>query len=345
MNIAIVIKNMHGYAGTENIASFMSRVMSKHHKVFIISYEGNESDEPFYEYNYERCYKLSSLYSEGSIKNIIKEENITKVFVISMGKLSVSFFLKNIRLFFNKRIKIFSCEHVSIKSFNTFKKFIKILTLKFYNKVICLTSTDKVFFDRFLINSLVIENPITFKSFDRKSRTKKALAVGRLNNQKGFERLLLIWSNFIKTNPEWILNIAGDGEELNNLLEYCESYSISDSVNFLGKVDRLDELYQKSDLFLMTSHYEGLPMVLLEAKSWSLPCIAFNCPTGPKEIIENNVDGFLIQNGNFNSYVEAMKLLSSDDELYFDFVRSTKFTHKKFSVDIVKEKWVLLSNE
>ena len=345
MNIAIIIKNMHGYAGTENIASFMSRAISQYHKVFMISLEGNENDESFYEYHFEKCFKLSSSCSRKNIQDIIKSENITKVFVISMGKLSVSFFLKNIRLFFDKKIKFFSCEHVSIKSFSIFKRFIKIIILRYYYKVICLTNTDKNVLDRFGISNVVIENPITFKSFDRVLRTKKALAVGRLSNQKGFERLLLIWSEFIKTNPEWILNIAGDGDEFKNLLNLCKLYSICDSVNLLGKVDQLDKLYQTSDLFLMTSHYEGLPMALLEAKSWSLPCIAFDCPTGPKEIIEDNVDGFLIENGDLDSFREAMDLLASDDELYFNFVHSTKFTHKKFSVDIIKEKWIISSNE
>jgi glycosyltransferase involved in cell wall biosynthesis len=88
------------------------------------------------------------------------------------------------------------------------------------------------------------------------------------------------------------------------LSELIKNYNIEDTVTLLGKVKDIDKYYAQSDMLLMTSRYEGLPLVLLEAKSWSLPVIAYDCPTGPREIIENDIDGFLIPVNNKELFVE-----------------------------------------
>lgn len=74
----------------------------------------------------------------------------------------------------------------------------------------------------------------------------------------------------------------------------------------------------------MTSIYEGLPLVLLEAKAWGVPVIAYDCPTGPREIIENGKDGFLIESGDHLGYIQKLNELANDDELYYSFSRNTK---------------------
>ncbi|HHL1955780.1 TPA: glycosyltransferase [Klebsiella pneumoniae] len=341
--IAFVINNAYSYAGTENICNFMSDCYGELYDLTIFSVSG-EGDS-FYPYR-----KVKKIINYKEYKNPIKKivddvnkNNFDYVFVISMGKLSVMYSFWNVfSRFKNNDCKLFACEHVAIHSFNSIVRFLKFIFLRFYDKVIVLTDKDKTILQKWGVNSLKIANPISFKNFDRHNRTYHALAVGRLEHQKGFDLLLDIWRSFSINNKNWKLFIAGDGLLHQQLSELIKNYNIEDTVTLLGKVKDIDKFYAQSDMLLMTSRYEGLPLVLLEAKSWSLPVIAYDCPTGPREIIENNIDGFLIPINNKELFVEKMNLLSTDDECYFKLSKNTKKTSLKFDSQEIKNKWISL---
>jgi len=342
---AIVIENAFSYAGTENICNYMTECFSLNSTIDLFSIKGG--DKPFYPYrNVRKIFTFENhKYPINKVISKINKEEYTHVFIISMGKLSFLFML---HLFFkkNKSKTIYiSCEHVAIKSFNFFVRSLKYFSLRKYNKVIVLTDVDKLNLKRKNINAIKIPNPISFNFFERKVINKKILAVGRLTHQKGFDKLLKIWKVFVEKNPSWILNIAGDGELKEELLETVKNLNLSCSVNFLGKVTNIDELYMKSDIFLMTSRYEGLPLVLLEAKSWSLPVISYDCPTGPREIITNEVDGLLIPNDDANQFLEKLDMLANDEGMLLQLSKNSFETYKKFSTEIVAEKWRNVLNE
>lgn len=341
--IAFVINDAYSYAGTENICNFMTECYGESYDMTIFSVSGE--GETFYPYksikkviSYQGC--------KNSIKKIvldINENNFDYVFVISMGKLSVMYSFWS--LFANnkhKDCKTFACEHVAIHSFNFIVRFLKFIFLRFYDKVIVLTDKDQRTLKKWGIKSLTIVNPISFKNFNRQKRSYHALAVGRLEYQKGFDLLLDIWRSFSKNNKHWKLFIAGDGVLRQQLSEMIKNYDIGDTVTLVGKVKDIDKYYAQSDMLLMTSRYEGLPLALLEAKSWSLPVIAFDCPTGPREIIENERDGFLIPVNNKELFIEKMNLLSIDDDCYYKLSASAKVTSARFDSQEIKNKWMSL---
>ena len=101
----------------------------------------------------------------------------------------------------------------------------------------------------------------------------------------------------------------------------------------------MPSLYKECDILLMTSRYEGLPMVLLEAKSWSMPVIAFDCPTGPREIISNDVDGFLASDSA--TFLNALRSYTND-ETYFRMSRNTEQTAVDFSEEKIAKLWLSL---
>jgi len=343
-NILLITDNAYTYSGREKICSYMCGIYSDSYNVDLISLNGQ--GDLFYEFNgvrnvitlegkknkYQECVKLSQKYDS--------------VFVLSMGKLTVyfSFYLLLRKLICRKKKKpvdYIACEHVSYKSMGFLVKILKILFLRIYSNVVVLTESDKNTYKKKGINSLVIENPIFYKNILNKKINKKYLAVGRLDDQKNFIELLNIWNIFIVGKDDYVLNIAGEGPLRSSLEEYIEANNLQNSVHLLGKVNNIDKYYLEADVCLMTSKYEGLPLALLEAKSFSVPCIAYDCATGPAEIIEDHIDGFIVEYGNQAQFIKKMESLR-DENLYQKFSISTSETSKKFSPLIIKNKWLSL---
>jgi len=340
--IVLVIKDAYSYAGTENICNFMSECLGDAHQVTVYSLEG--SGQPFYPFE-----KVKAIVSFAGVKNPIRsavqrinQEGFDAVFLISMGRLSVMFALYSLLAGKKKTAKAYACEHIAINSFGKPIKFLKYLFLRYYDRVIVLTDKDRSVFTRWGIASQTIPNPVVYKNHQRSVRHRQALAVGRLDHQKGFDLLLDVWQGFAATNPDWKLVIAGDGELKSELLAKAATLKITDSVNFVGKVSNINDYYRDSDMALMTSRYEGLPLVLLEAKSWALPVVAYDCPTGPQEIINDSQDGFLVAMNDRTAFIEKMNQLAHNDALFFAMSAKTAETSLKFDGKVIKESWLSL---
>lgn len=340
--IVLVIKDAYSYAGTENICNFMSECLGETHNVTIYSLEG--SGKTFYPF--EQVKEIVSFEGHSNpIKSIVKrihDEAFDSVFLISMGRLSVMFAFWSLLSGKKKRFKAYACEHIAINSFSKPIKLLKYLLLRYYDQVIVLTDKDHQVFSRWRIPSKQIPNPVVYKAFERKTRSRQALAVGRLDHQKGFDLLLDIWRDFVQTHPEWTLAIAGDGELRQQLEEQAAALGITGSVKFVGRVSNINDYYRDSDMALMTSRYEGLPLVLLEAKSWSLPVVAYDCPTGPQEIINQGEDGFLVPMNDKTTFLARMDQLASDDALFYTMSQNTKTTALKFDGKQIKQSWLAL---
>lgn len=340
--IVLVIKDAYSYAGTENICNFMSECLGEQHAVTIYSLEGH--GKTFYPFEH-----VKEIVSFAGYRNPIKsavarihQEGFDRVFLISMGRLSVMFALWNLLAMKKKRFKAYACEHIAINSFSKPIKLMKWLLLRYYDQVIVLTDKDQQVFSRWNIPSQQIPNPVVYKAYQRQTRSHQALAVGRLDHQKGFDLLLDIWADFSKTHPTWKLVIAGDGELRQQLRQQAATLGITDSVNFVGKVSNINDYYRNSDMALMTSRYEGLPLVLLEAKSWSLPVVAYDCPTGPREIINHGEDGFLVAMNDKSTFLARMDQLASDDRLFYTMSENTRQTALKFDGNQIKQSWLAL---
>lgn len=340
--IVLVIKDAYSYAGTENICNFMSECFGEKHEVVIYSLEGQ--GKPFYPF--EKVKEIVSFAGEGNpiraAVNKINQEAFDAVFLISMGRLSVMFALYSMLSLKKKKAKTYACEHVAINSFSKPIKFLKRLTLRYYDRVIVLTDKDHQVFTQWGISSTTIPNPVVFKHHTRTVRHRQALAVGRLDHQKGFDLLLDVWKGFVATHPDWKLVIAGDGELKEQLIAQSQQLQITDSVSFVGKVSNINDYYRDSDMALMTSRYEGLPLVLLEAKSWSLPVVAYDCPTGPQEIIHQGEDGFLVPMNDRAGFIARMQQLADDDALFYAMSEKTKTTSLRFDGKVIKESWLSL---
>lgn len=342
--IAIVIKDAYSYAGTENICNFMTECFSGGNSIDIYSFEGD--GETFYPYtNVQRIYSFSNKKLKYlSIVSSLKKNNYDYIFLISMGKLSVFFPFYSFLFKLKKGVKIISCEHVSLSSYKPYLRGLKYVFLKYYDRVIVLTDSDRVRLKNKGCHVLKIPNPIFPKARVGEGNGKRALAIGRLEYQKGFDLLIDIWSEFKKNDSSdgWVLNIAGDGSLKDYLINKIKENGVSDSIFLLGRINNVDELYSTSDLFLMTSRYEGLPLVLLEAKSWGLPLVAFDCPTGPKEIITEGIDGHLIPMNNVSSYVKTLTKITHDQKSLSSLKSNAFYGIENYEPGKIKDIWLSL---
>jgi len=167
-------------------------------------------------------------------------------------------------------------------------------------------------------------------------------AMGRLTEQKGFDLLLRAFAEVEQKHPRWSLRIIGDGPLRGELDNLAASLRISNRVTFAGLLQDPNSSLVKSQLFVMASRFEGFPYAALEALASGLPVIYTDCPSGPREIIRNGVDGLLVPNGDVKALVHAMdRLMSDEKERSSMAVRATEVLDR-FGVDRIISEWEAL---
>ncbi|MBW4361662.1 glycosyltransferase family 4 protein [Flavobacterium taihuense] len=187
-------------------------------------------------------------------------------------------------------------------------------------------------------NGLVISNPSWIQSENRSDlQSKKVIAVARNSYEKGLDRLLIIWQQVIVKHPDWVLEIYGDS--VAHLRSVVLELGMEFNVTLNEPVKNISEKYLFSALFVMTSRSEGFPMVLLEAMASGLPCIAYDCPTGPRAIINEEENGFLIEDGNVDSFVQKLKLLIEDENLRMQMGKKAKESVKNYDFESIMQQW------
>lgn len=184
-----------------------------------------------------------------------------------------------------------------------------------YDKFVVLTHEDKSYWGDFP-NIEVIPNFLSsIPDVKSELKNKVCLAVGRLSYQKGFDRLIRAWKIVHGKFPEWQLQIYGSGELYDDLQNMITESGLTECVQINSPTSQIGLIYQKASVFLLTSHYEGLPMVLLEAFSYGIPVVSFACKCGPKDVIKDGVNGFLVTEGDIQSFVDKVSAVLGDENL------------------------------
>ena len=176
---------------------------------------------------------------------------------------------------------------------------------------------------------------------------KRLISVGRLSKEKGYIDLLKLYKRLIKDYPDWKLDIVGDGVERENLEEFISKNNLEEKVTlhgFQGK-EYIDKLLNKSSIYLMTSLTESFGIVLIEAMSHGVPCIAYDSAEGAKEIINSGENGYLIKNRNMEAMITKIEDLIRNKEERIRIGKQARDSVKKYTSDIVLEEWLTLIEE
>ena len=209
------------------------------------------------------------------------------------------------------------------------------------DKFVVLTHEDYAFWKGFS-DITVIPNPIyTYPDHGSLCNSKQAIAVGRYTYQKGFDLLIDAWSIVAKHHSDWTLRIYGAGEA-EAYRKLVKEKGLDSSVFCEGTTNDVYSKYDESSIFVLSSRYEGLPLVLIEAMSAGLPCVAFACPCGPRDCINDGKDGVLVEPGNIEKLADAICLLIENDSQRKAMGASARQHALLFNEETIMQKWINL---
>ena len=213
-----------------------------------------------------------------------------------------------------------------------------------FDKFVVLTNEDRGYWGN-LPNIEVIPNAAMHVS-DAYSdvMNKRVIAVGRLDYQKGFDRLIQAWELVQYTGKftDWKLDIFGQGEWREMLQQMIDKAELQDTVRLNKPTKQIGEEYVKSDLLVMSSNYEGFPMVMIEAMACGLPVVSFDYKCGPKDIIQSGINGLLVPNGDIQALADAMMKVMEDEAYRKLLSLNARKVVDTYSEQAVMSQWIRL---
>ena len=148
-----------------------------------------------------------------------------------------------------------------------------------------------------------------------------------------------------RQHPEWHLDIVGDGEERTRLQTLIDSYEIGDSTTLCPPSNDMDAVYNNASIIALSSRYEGLPMILLEAQAYGLPIVAFDCKCGPSDVVTNGVDGYLVAEGDCNALSQKLSMVMDNENLRLQMGKEARKNSCRYSEENIMSKWDRLFNQ
>lgn len=356
LKIVFVISSLC-IGGAERVMTILANTLSKlGHDVTIISKDHSES---FYPINEEvKLYypktkvnygtKLSTLWGRrGIYRDLYRflRKNRPDV-VIPFSTTTNGVMIVICRML---GLPVIASEHMNHKTTSEkfSHRFIRRFVYPHASYLTVLTKRDKdEYYSRFMKNVEVMPNPLALQPFNNEGappRENCILAVGDLNRweHKGFDTLFHIFANIRKQHPDWRLCIAGGGEK-GPIERMIEEQGLDGHVNLLGQTKEVQKYLQLCSIFVLPSRWEGLPLVLVEAMSQGIACIAFDCFTGPAEMITNGFDGILVEDQNRESFEMELSKLIADEELRKELGGKAIDSSLKFLPEEIVSRWLAL---
>lgn len=341
--IFILIDDISRSGGTERVASFLANQMSlAGYSVLLISVSA-ENGVPYYPLDKRvelRVLKKKTLFE---LIMFLRKNFCDVMITISMGRLSfkVACIHKLLRL----GCRLILSEHVAFEMSSRFVRILKLLSYQFADDLVLLTQHDyKLLHNMVRSHVSIIPNASGFELQHKSTlvhKNKVVLAVGRLTYQKAFDRLLRIWAS-LDEHDGWVLHIVGDGDKRSELQNLIFELDISESVSLISATPFIADEYKNASILAMTSRYEGLPLVLIEAKSFGLPAIAFDCKTGPREIINDKEDGILVADGDETTFSFLLATLIRDNSLRKSMQYEALKNAEHYTVEKISQQWLEL---
>ncbi len=336
MKISFVIYSMRS-GGAERVVALLANYFVKKYEVEIITFTKEES---FYDLNPKiKHTKLGIDYISRNklhtIKNFFKRVRVLSDYLrrsntdVVISFMTITNFLTIIASKIANK-KVIVSERVAYDFYGWKINLLKKIFYRFCDMLILQTKSDSKFYS---VKKKVIPNPINIDcsgTFDFKE--KMVLGVGRLEEQKNFKLLIKVFSQI---QTDWKLFIAGDGtqkEELEKMIK-------KDNIKLIGIRKDIFDFYKKASIFVLSSKKEGFPNALIEAMACGCACVAFDCPYGPSEIIENYKNGILVENQNEEKLKEAIELLIKDENLRKKLAKEAVKVKEKYSIEKIADEW------
>lgn len=225
------------------------------------------------------------------------------------------------------------------------RKAVKRVVGRYADWLIVLTDRDKdIYKKRMNLKCRIacIHDPAPYNTdYEKETDKPMILAAGRLTKVKGFDMLIDIWKQLEDRYPQWTMFIAGQGEEKENLERKAEEEKLK-RLKFIGNVSDIEKYYKKAAFFVLPSREEGFGMALLESMCFGLPAVSFACRMGPREIVTDGENGFLIEPGDISAFARKMELLMKDSGLRRKMGEKARESAGRFEKEYILDKWEVL---
>lgn len=221
-------------------------------------------------------------------------------------------------------------------------------SIHFSDCIITLTERDRQNYRRIAHRRkriIAIDNPLGIRTEMDLKKEKVLITVGQLIYRKGIDMLVQIIPRVLMKHKDWKWYFLGNGEYRRLLKDVCRYYKLEDRLILTGEVKNVEDYLKRSAIMVMGSREEGLGMCLLEARACRVPCVAFDIPVGPLELIDHGLNGFLVSPFDLDDMVEKINLLIEDEELRERFMGNTLAGMEKYQLTAVLRKWTLLLDE
>ncbi len=357
MKLLYITNQICGSAGLERVLSIKASILADHYnyKVHILTL--NQGIQPLF-YEFSKNIKYHDIQAHGNpftyfldyitgIRKTIKEVDPDIISVCDDGLKGLLLPLlvsRNCPMVYERHVS----KQIANRSKNTsllksFKNAVVFSLMNFggsrYDKFVVLTSQNLKEWP--LKNTTVIHNPLSFNGTTLNSTLteKIVLAVGRHDFQKGYDRLLKAWQHVTLKYPDWQLHIYGKKDPSIGLEALATELGISTSLFLYDPVKSISEVYQKASVFVLSSRYEGFGMVLTEAMSHGVPCVSFDCPHGPSDIIDHKENGYLVRNGDINDFALQIENLIGSPELRRTMGEKAVLKSNNYSQEVIIPQW------
>lgn len=351
--IAFVVYNISYWGGLNQVVVNVANELSKKYEVHIISLFLDDDIR----YSFADGIRVAALSKEMQRLSVMRRElkkplkayiNDNNIDIVFLEGDYPGFIGTTLR--FTSKAKLIFHEHGSLVSQWDRKDivFIRFLSSFLTHKTITLTErnrNDYITKFKYSKKKIVaipnwIDSKNEYKEYNQNST--KILAVGRLNYEKGFDKLIKMWSNLAEQFPEWSIDLYGDGPEKEKLTQLVIEENIEKSFRFMGWQNNLGEIFQDYAFFVMPSLREGFPLILLEVQEAKLPIVSFDILTGPREIITDKINGYLVEPNNIYEFQNKMKELMISSKKRLELSRSSRITIDNFSKKKITSKWIEL---
>ncbi|MEH1954841.1 glycosyltransferase family 4 protein [Nostoc sp.] len=355
MRITLIIHSLT-YGGAERVISIMANFWAaKEWQVTILTFDNNATPQ-FYLDNRVFYTPLdiagespnaiigiwNNLKRIGRLRNAIINSNPDAV-ISFMSKINVITLLATRWL--NIPVVVSERSNPVKSSLGGNWKQLRQQTYSFADRIVFQTKKARDYFPSNLqTNSCIIPNmvvlpPMEKRPSDKVLRERSLIAMGRFVREKGFDLLLQAFAQLKNRYPEWTLTILGDGILRPELESLRKQFGLSDRVHFPGMVKNNYDFLQQAEIFIMSSRFEGFPNALCEAMACGLPVISTDCPSGPREIIRNGIDGILVPNEDVSALATAMERLMSDEKDRKSLAVRAPEIIERFSLEKIMEMW------
>ncbi len=217
---------------------------------------------------------------------------------------------------------------------------------KKFDRIVVLTDEDKETNWQGWNNVSVMPNPVAFKCDEPSSLNEKVvISMGRLHHVKNFSSLISAFGQVIKKHPDWILRIYGDGELKQTLHDQINRTSLQDNVFLMGFSNDMESALRQSSIFAFSSLVEGFALVIVEAMECGLPVVSYQCPCGPKDIVTDGKDGYLVPVNDEQMLAEKICDLIEDENLRCQMASEARLRAQYYHVESIAQKWMALFNE